>query len=37
LPAALFEGFDGSVALVAHLGGSTRYPAFAYAGGQSAA
>jgi hypothetical protein len=37
LPAALFDGFDGTVELVLHLGGSTRYPAFVAAGGQVAA
>ena len=33
LPAALFEGFDGAMELVLHLGGSARYPAFAEAVG----
>ncbi|HEY4171990.1 MAG TPA: Hint domain-containing protein [Rhodopila sp.] len=37
LPAALFDGFRGPVELVLHWGGSTRYPAFADAGGQVAA
>ncbi|WP_158929384.1 Hint domain-containing protein [Acidisphaera sp. S103] len=37
LPAALLEGFDGAVELVLHLGGTTRYPSFAFAGGQAAA
>ncbi|HEY1412924.1 MAG TPA: Hint domain-containing protein, partial [Rhodopila sp.] len=36
LPAAVFEGFDGAVELMLHLGGTTRYPMFA-AGGQVAA
>ena len=37
LPAALFEGFDGAVEVVLHLGGSMRYPAFAEAAGRVAA
>jgi hypothetical protein len=37
LPAALFQGFDGTVELLLHLGGSTRYKAFAGVCGRVAA
>ena len=37
LPAALFDGFDGPVELVLHVGGTTRYPLFGEAVGRAAA
>jgi Hint domain len=37
VPEALFEGFDGPMELVLHLGGTTRYPLFGGAGSTAVA